>query len=243
MRGLRDHDTVIRVPTLAIETSNPSADSPRSRFHPGVALRWSDTGRGVSEPVRIDDPHLDDLASAIERLLTRERITPRDLTTIAVSIGPGGYTATRLAVVTAKMLAEATGARCIGVPTAEVIAARVEHQGRDFAVALASKGETAWVTRFGPDALPLAEGSLVDAAGLLAQAPKLLIADAFLPDAMRRACADAGIPIAEPEFDPNACAEVAERHAPTDPALLLPIYPREPEAVTKWRALKRKERI
>ncbi|MFZ4576265.1 MAG: hypothetical protein ACOYN0_17915, partial [Phycisphaerales bacterium] len=95
--------------TLAIETSNPSAWGPESRFRPGVALRWTD-GRGEREAVAIDAPHYDDLAGAIARLVERAGIQPRELRRVAVSIGPGGYTATRLGVATARMIAEATGA-------------------------------------------------------------------------------------------------------------------------------------
>ncbi len=48
----------------------------------------------------------------------------------------------------------------------------------------------------------------------------------------------ASIRIGPPSFDPIACARLALTHAPVDPLELAPLYPREPEAVTKWRALK-----
>jgi len=67
----------------------------------------------------------------------------------------------------------------------------------------------------------------------------LLVADRFLPEAMRRRAEELGIEVRLPAFDPVACIEAAmEGVAPVDPADLLPLYPREPEAVTKWRALR-----
>jgi hypothetical protein len=67
----------------------------------------------------------------------------------------------------------------------------------------------------------------------------LLVADRYLPQPMRDAAIAAGITLAEPVFDPAACAELAAANTRAiDPMELLPIYPREPEAVVKWRALK-----
>lgn len=224
--------------TLAIETSNPSAWTPRSRARPGVALRWeSSPSRDTAEPVKIDDPHFDDLAGAISRLCARESVAPREITHVAVSVGPGGYTATRLSVVTAKMIAEATGAHCIPIPTAEVVALTTLNNHRPFAVALASKGPTAHVTLFNPDRTPRAPGTLMDAAAFAALNLPLLVADSFLPADFRALCAPHALEIHEPEFDPLACAALAHRHTPVDPTALEPLYPREPEAVTKWREL------
>jgi hypothetical protein len=52
---------------------------------------------------------------------------------------------------------------------------------------------------------------------------------------MRSAMMELGGGIVEPVFDPAACLELAARLPDIEPALLLPLYPREPEAVTLWR--------
>jgi tRNA A37 threonylcarbamoyladenosine modification protein TsaB len=215
--------------TLAIETSNPSAGGG------GVAL-VAGAGVGVLGVEEVSrEPQRDDLMAAIARLCARCQKSPGDLTRVAASIGPGGYTAVRVAVTVAKMICEATGAACVGVPTPLVVARRVSFQG-PFAIALASKGETALVTRFEGGAP--GPGTLIDASGLTSLHIGLLVADAFLPPAMRTRAAELGIRVEPPTFDPVACAEASEIIPPTDPAALLPLYPREPEAVTKWRALK-----
>lgn len=214
--------------TLAIETSNPSAGGG------GVAL-VGPGGAVVGVEAVAHEPHRDDLMAGVERLCARCGKAPADLTRVAVSAGPGGYTAVRLAVTTAKMIAEATGADLVGVPTALVVARRVQWDG-PFAVALASKGETTFVTRF--EGGMMGEGSLMDAAGLEGLAVGLLVGDQFLPQSMRLRAEALGLRTAPPVFDPVAGAKAADGIAPVDPAALMPIYPREPEAVRKWRELR-----
>jgi tRNA threonylcarbamoyl adenosine modification protein YeaZ len=230
---------------LAIETSNPSAWSPGCTWSPGVALARCAASAGVQlvdqEPLDATRPQHDDLASAIERVTRRAGVQPRELRCVAVSLGPGGFTNTRVAVVTACMLAEVSGAQLVGVPSAWVVAQRVVRDGTVFGVALASKREDAHVTRFDGSGVAQGEGAIVDARGLRSLGLARLVADQFLPATMREACAQAGITILAPTFEPMACAEAALLCAAVDPVLLRPIYPREPEAVTKWRALHAKD--
>jgi len=222
--------------TLAIETSNPSAFSPESRCSPGVAL-LSDTVR-ASEPIRTDDPHIDDLMSCVDRLCTRERVTPRMIKRVAVSIGPGGYTATRLAVTAAKLIAEATGAACIPVPTALVVAQRVASLSQTFAIALASKGPTTFITTFDAQGRMLNPGEVMTASAFLTRGIRLLVTDRFAPIEFAEAAKRHELDIIAPEFDPIACAEISRDMQAIDPIALSPLYPREPEAVTKWRELR-----
>jgi tRNA threonylcarbamoyladenosine biosynthesis protein TsaB len=229
----------VRDITLAIETSNPSGVAPHAAIRPGVALLRADDVLHV-EPIVTHNPQHDDLMGAIERACTAARITPRDLARVAVSVGPGGFTNVRIAVTCARMIAEATGAALIAVPTALVVARSTLHQG-PAAIALASKGDTAHVTIITAHALtgdePLREGQIMDAAALASIHIATLIADSFLPAAMRDVAQKQGWTLLAPIFDPVACARAAMRLPPTDPAQLSPIYPREPEAVTKWRAM------
>lgn len=221
---------------LGIETSNPSAWTEAAPVMPGVAL--ARVREGAVEPIGAEpvDPravHRDDLMPAIERLFAGAGLRPRDASAVAVSAGPGGYTAVRIAVTAAKMIAEATGAACIAVPSAAVVARRVD--ARDsFMVALASKGDSAWVTVFDRAGREMRAG-LMTGADVPGLGVRTLVADRFLPGAMRQACAAAGIEIVEPIFDPLACIEASVALAPVDPVELSPIYPREPEAVRKWR--------
>ena len=145
--------------TLAIETSNPTSgprgpvpmDRQTVLAGPGVAL--GRPGRGGihftelidAEPLT-DSLHADDLASAIDRLFRRCRAAPGDLSHVAVSIGPGGYTSLRIAVATAKMIAEATGASILAVPSAAVAAWCIPIGSAPALVCLASKADSTHVT-------------------------------------------------------------------------------------------------
>jgi tRNA threonylcarbamoyl adenosine modification protein YeaZ len=245
--------------TLAIETSNPSAWEPSQPLRPGVAIIDHHGTTHVEEidPTRVHD---DDLLPAIDRLTRRASLTPRDITHIAVSAGPGGFTAVRMATTIAKTIADVTGAQCIPVPTAHSVAAAMLGHGRapsqltderkvqltgqsavqfagQFAVALASKGDTAWLATFDALGNPTGPAAIATAGDLAARSIRMLVADRFLPQPFLAAASAHNIHILRPIFDPVACAHASRSIAPVAPAHLLPIYPRPPEAVRKWKEL------
>ncbi len=179
--------------------------------------------------------------TCIQRAMTIANAAPRDLGRVAVSIGPGGFTNVRIAITTARMIAEVTGAACVPVASAQVVSRRVTARP-PYAVALASKGETAHVTCFSEAWHPIGPASIMsagDVPALAAQGFKSLVADHHLPPSMREAAMRAAMTIIEPTFDPVACLEAGLELPPSDPVALAPLYPREPEAVTKWRALRK----
>ena len=241
---------------LAIETSQRQGS---------VALR---DARGevhiepLHEPTRYDD----DLLPAIDRLTGRCGIAPRELSALAVSIGPGGFTGLRIAISTAKMIGEAVQIPLIAVPSAQVAAeayranhganhganrAEREAGGGTILVALASKRDTAWITRIvispglpaihQPHSMKYiaSREGLHDASTLDLAGAEAMLADEHFPAAMREACERAGVPIIPPTFDAAACLAVAQRMLDAgqvaDALHLLPLYPREPEAVILWR--------
>ncbi len=148
--------------TLAIETSNPSA-GPRGRYAhgedhtilagPGVALGRPHSTPGLRDHLEVVDAEAlndlesgsDDLMAAVDRLCRRAAVSPVEIGRVAVSVGPGGYTALRTAIAAAKMIAEATGARTVAVPSASVAAWCIAITPPAL-VCLASKGETTHAT-------------------------------------------------------------------------------------------------
>jgi hypothetical protein len=198
----------------------------------------------------------DDRMPAIARLCARRGITPRDIRCVAVSIGPGGYTAVRLAVTTARMIAFAVNARILAAPAAWVVARRIvtRHDAAlvdrpqaqiihgTFGVALASKGDDTFLTTFDAAGEPSgthAAGTLVTAQSIHWPDVEVLVADRFLPVPIRDAATALGIEIKSPEFDPAALIEIAPKLRGSSLESLDAIYPREPEAVRKWRELGR----
>lgn len=223
---------------LGIETSNPSAWRAGLPATPGVALAANASGSiqvvGV-EPIEPGPTHSDDLVESIRRLFARVGASPRDLECLCVSAGPGGYTAVRLGITAAKIIAEATGARVVAVPTA-LVAARNATGPFPRGVVLASKGQTAHVSVIDENGLVLnaaeRRSDALDSLGL-----QSLIADRFLPESFGLEATRLGIPLEPLVLDPVAAIQAGVGLTPSDPADLAPIYPREPEAVRKWREL------
>ncbi len=180
----------------------------------------------------------DGLVGAIERLYGRLDLEPRATEAVGVSIGPGGFTGLRIAVTTAKMLAETLRARVIAVESALVAAESCQGPG-PILVAGAAKRQTVWATRLerrqGVWVIVGAGGitDRLDTTGLT-----MVLADDYLPTSMRQACLRAGVQIKVPVFAPRACLAVAARFLGegrvADPLQLQPLYPRPPEAVTAW---------
>lgn len=217
--------------TLAIEASQPAAE---------IALR---DGHGVEqvEPVRAGARHDDDLLPAIVRLFERTGARQAELRAIGVSIGPGGFTGLRIAIATAKLLAEGLGASLVAVPTALVVAASTLSPAQSPAlILLASKERSAWATRARfrngtweeEDDTP---ALLADAGNLPLHDNPTVVADQHLPSELRARLSSEPVP---PQFSALACLALMERALAAgrtvDPLRLLPLYPRPPEAVTLW---------
>lgn len=232
---------------LGIETSNPSSAVDGSDIgRPGVAIGVVEGGvaRVVGvERLRPRGPHHDDLMGAIDRVCRVAGVDRRSIVRVAVSIGPGGYTSLRIATATAMMLGEALRAEVVGVPSAWVAARRVQGsggRGERFVVALASKGESVWVTVFERGAagsvVEVVPGRLggvaeVEASGTGATT---LVADGFVPPGLRARVIELGWGVEPLVMEPAACVEVGACVQAYD-GVVTPLYGREAEAVVKWR--------
>lgn len=247
------HDGQPRL-TLAIENANPAnASSPQVRTAcAAVALGMVTHGEPARtqvlavESLREVDRDRDDLIPAIERVLSAAGKARRDIQQVAVSVGPGGFTSTRVACATGAMLAEGLSIPVVAVPSALVAVMHWREQGGGgggpVAVLLAAKGEAAWCVSV-PDAgaqsnaaTAARSGTMCVAADVLVLRPSVVLADAHLPASIRTALTTAGVPIHPLVFTAQACLTAAALCEPADPATLVPIYPREPEAVTLWRS-------
>ncbi|MEK6605049.1 MAG: tRNA (adenosine(37)-N6)-threonylcarbamoyltransferase complex dimerization subunit type 1 TsaB [Nitrospirota bacterium] len=63
------------------------------------------------------------LLPTVDQVLKKAGVAARDLDVVAVSVGPGSFTGLRVGLATAKGLALGAGARLVGVPTLEALAA------------------------------------------------------------------------------------------------------------------------
>jgi len=233
-----------QVITLVIEVSNPGPAGDRA----SVALI---AGADADSPVMVGKTalsarrrHEDALMPAVASLCRQADLNANDLDRIAVSIGPGGFTSVRIATTTAKLIAEVTAAKCLPVPTALALAfgaASRSKQSGQILVLLAWKRDDVWGQRFsgGDCPTPINEPHLIPLNEIATHSKgALLVADAGLVTRLRELkLAEFAGEVVVAEFDPVDVYRASWSVAPTDPLLLLPLYPREPEAVTKWRAL------
>lgn len=235
-------------PMLAIETSQRGG---------GVAVACAD-GRLLAEERTESAP--EELMATIDRLMRRAELVPPALRSIAVSIGPGGFTGLRVAISTAKMLAESLGTSLVGVPSALVAAANLTGSAGDTAlVLLATKrargadrsdsAATTWATilvwsaddpvGWRLDRHEHGGGRLLQVSSLPLATTRFVVGERSLLPSAAEASELAGVGWREPTFDPLACLAAATRwlaeHGAIDPLRLVPLYPREPEAVALWR--------
>jgi len=71
---------------------------------------------------RSERRHTVELAPQVDALFALRNLTPQDLTALAVAIGPGSYTGTRIALSYAKGIVAAIGLPLVGIPTLDALA-------------------------------------------------------------------------------------------------------------------------
>lgn len=206
----------------------------------GIALQVAD-GTCSSAEVATGDRDRDVVMPAIDELVRGAGLAPRDLEAVIVSVGPGGFTGLRIAVATAKALALSTGAALVAVESASVAAATHGGEGVTLVVS-AAKGGTFWLSKVvAGEGTWQSSGALADADVLrdMLSGVKAVLADEFMPEAAADACSELGVTTHGRRQDPLAllsigCTRLAAGKT-IEAADLLPLYPREPEAVRRWR--------
>ncbi len=183
------------------------------------------------------------LVARLDELLARHDLAPSDVDQLAVAIGPGSFTGTRVGVTVARTFALARPAvRLIAVPTAHAVAQRALHlEWKDLAVALAAKNRQVHLTRFARDGehfqqVGPAEVVDVDALPDLL-APETMVSGEALSyhepgEETSVAPQELWLPSAEATW--HVARRMARAEAFTPPAELLPVYARQPEAVRLW---------
>lgn len=225
---------------LAIECSNPSARG-SNRGEVGLA-ELNDTGGleflgsvGLSHEARGSDG----LVSAIDELCKKHDVDSSQIARIVVSVGPGGYTALRISVTVAKMLARVIGCPVVPVESAAVAGVACLGESSGVVLALASKNGKAHCTRLINGKLEVL--GVIDGQGVVSSGAGVLVGDEHLPEEMIESAVAAGIEVRQIELSARACLEASVgysgRFGEIDAAGLGVEYAREPDAVTQWRAL------
>ena len=221
--------------TLGIEMSNPTSDARDAEPAHAIALWAQDKTLIGSIAMPKGTRGSDGVIAAVDALCAQHDVRPTDLACIIVSIGPGGYTALRIATTTAKMLAFSLGAQLIAVPTARVAACAVDADSFPAIVGLASKKQHTHATRVHADGTYESIG-IIEAQQLEALGVRALVADDHLPQPLRDHAQQLGLSVLPIVLDARNLLEASTGIDPIQPELLAPMYAREPDAVTQWRA-------
>lgn len=204
-----------------------------------VALGLGDQFKEAREVPRTRRNNLELIPTA-DALLRDHDLTPNDLHELYISVGPGSFTGLRMAIAAAKMLALTNpDLKLVAVPTLEVLAHQNTQADRPVAVCLNIKRGTMYCAVY-RDGQQIVEPALRSLDELLASVddPKQLslVSEVDLDH-------PAQLPLDKAVVDPQSTWSVgralAQQQRDTGPQDLLPLYIREPEAVTLWNELGR----
>lgn len=214
---------------LAFDTATPAVT---------VAL-YADTDSTVLAHSTVVDArrHGELLAPGIQQVLDTAGRSAREVTDIAVGVGPGPFTGLRVGLVTALALGDALGARVHGVCTLDVLAEAYAAAGGtgEFAVATDARRREVYWARYTTDTASSAgcrrlTEPAVDRPAVAAEAvgdlPVVGAGSRLYPEQLRTA--------ADPELpDAAVLAELAARRLAAGEPLLepYPLYLRRPDAV------------
>lgn len=202
-----------------------------------VALGIGDHFTASREISRTRQRNLE-LVPTLNALLSEHDLGPRDIDELYVSLGPGSFTGLRMAIATAQMLALAQPSlKLVGVPTLDVLAHQHQDAAEHVAVMLNLKRGTAYCAAYQAGACILDPAIRTTEALLdLAHRPLAIIAevDPGLPDDPEITWLDPSTTAPDPATTWHVGHALARQEKFTDPPELLPLYIREPEAVTLW---------
>jgi len=220
---------------LAVETSGACG---------GIALLDASDGPTLVEELLLAEGlrHARDLLVAVDAACGRAGWRPRDLDTVAVSIGPGSFTGLRIAVTLAKVIAWDTGARVVAVPSLRALAENAPADCRRLACIRDAKRGGLYASVF-----ERTEDGLDETFGPALIQPDDLARRLEKPTlVLGRGAAKAAEALAAFEVAPETLWDVrpaavgrlgyamGERGEFADPLRLEPLYIRRPEAEEIW---------
>ncbi len=217
--------------TLALEISRPSGSIAMSNQNSVVSAR------GVAPNQRDED----DIVPTIDALAKELLVPPTAIELVVVSIGPGGFTGLRTAASIAKMISLATSAKIISVESAVVAVCSAGLDLGSYLVVSGVKQDSFWlscVTHTNCGCVCEANLATKDTFATMLQNTSGVFLDSFAPTNLLQMCEECGVVVHTPKPEAKTLLRLGHSLYSQDgfihPADLLPLYPREPEAVRIW---------
>ncbi|HUO09190.1 MAG TPA: tRNA (adenosine(37)-N6)-threonylcarbamoyltransferase complex dimerization subunit type 1 TsaB [Phycisphaerae bacterium] len=230
---------------LAIETSSR---------HGSVAVSY---GPHLLQTIElpVGNRHATELMPAISALTAKVGWRPDQIEHVYLSLGPGSFTGLRIAIAIARAMHQAVGCKLLGVPTLNVIAENAPGAFAYIVPILDAKRGQVFAARYrrtgaGGELVRVAEPALVEPAEYVRETLRIangatmgVLGEGVEYHRTALACIPAeSVQMLDPSHWPPRAATVhrlgyrlAQQGAFANPATLLPIYIRLPEAEEVWR--------
>lgn len=186
-----------------------------------------------------DTGHAEQLMPMMAEALANARLSVADLDRLAVTIGPGTFTGTRIGVAAARALALSTGLPVVGATSLAVMAQEAaeeieDRDGAELLVAVDARRGEVYAQLFGTDGLDARSTPLlltVAGAAALGLGPMLVVGSGAEAVAAERRARGRNAEARLTKLQPDACTllYMAERMAPAGQTVR-PLYLREPDA-------------
>ena len=186
----------------------------------------------------------DSVMPSIQQLASELNIMPDSLELVVISIGPGGFTGLRSAVAIAKMISLVSGAAIVPIETALSTVHNANIGTGPYFVVNGVKQDTFWLSKVHKNNNTWFCESAPSSSLELEQSihtVKALFGDSYLPKSVTAFCVSKGIQIHESAVSAKSLLSLGvhmfqnDKDASVNPLELLPLYPREPEAVRLWK--------
>jgi len=178
--------------------------------------------------------HAEVLLAMVDAVVARAGLTPEMLDTVAVSVGPGGFTGIRVGLAAARGIALASGARLVGVTCFAAVAAACPPEEAALLVALDSRRSDFYVQLFGKHKAALTQPAAVQPedlaariASVVGEEPLTIAGDAS--EAAAAALAGRHAVKIMPDTAPDARAVIAAYRHTAAPSPAVPLYLRPPD--------------
>ena len=208
-------------------------------------------GKVLEKTVNSSRRDEDDVMPSIEALAQELEISPPCIELIIVSVGPGGFTGLRCGVAIAKMIALVSGCAVVPVKTAVSVVNHARVGQGQFLVVSGVKQESFWLSRVHNEGGRwVCESSSSNTSEIepLLTGTTAVFGDLYVPESLAALCAVRKVKILDATTSAKSLLFLGleqylnSKECAIHPRELLPLYPREPEAVRVWKNLKKSGR-